>query len=446
VTLAFTEINATRNEQQPIISARLESSNTARQNHNINKDKYLTKSAILPAGKKILLGVTGGVAAYKAAELTRLLRTEGAEVQVAMTEAATQFVGALTFQALSGNPVHTQLLDAHTEAGMGHISLARWADLILIAPAGADFIARLRAGSASDLLSALCLARDCPLAIAPAMNQAMWRNPATQENIAQLRNWGVQILGPASGAQACGEEGPGRMLEPAILLQSIAPLSGNGLLAGISVLISAGPTREPLDPIRYLSNRSSGKMGLAIAQAALRAGAKVGLVYGPMALKPPPCHEQIPVETAREMYQAVLSRAAAYDIYIGTAAVADYAPVAYSTNKIKKHDETLNVSLQRNADILAAVAQTEHAPFTVGFAAESENLENYARGKLQAKKLDMIAVNAIGNEHTGFDSDTNALNVIWQDGSAELPLASKTQIAEQLINLIAQRYHAKNPA
>ena len=396
--------------------------------------------------KKILLGVTGGIAAYKAAELTRLLRAEGTEVQVVMTEAAEHFIGALTLQALSGNPVHTRLLDAQAEAGMGHISLARWADLILIAPASADFIARLRAGFASDLLSALCLARECPLAIAPAMNQAMWRQPAIQENIARLTQWGVHILGPATGRLACGEEGPGRMLEPAILLQHLAALSGSGKLAGLSVLISAGPTREPLDPIRYLSNRSSGKMGLAIALAALRAGAKVGLVYGPIALKPPPCHEQIQVETAREMYQAVLSRASAYDIYIGTAAVADYTPATYSTQKIKKHDDTLNVAFTKNADILAAVAQIERAPFTVGFAAESEDLENYARSKLQTKKLDMIAANAIGSDDTGFDSDTNALNIFWEDGSAVLPLAPKTQIAEQLINLIAEHYHAKNPA
>ncbi|QFY45140.1 bifunctional phosphopantothenoylcysteine decarboxylase/phosphopantothenate--cysteine ligase CoaBC [Candidatus Methylospira mobilis] len=390
------------------------------------------------------MGVTGGIAAYKTAELTRLLRVEGAEVRVAMTEAAMQFVGALTFQALSGNPVHTQLLDAQTEAGMGHISLARWADLILIAPASADFIARLRAGFASDLLSALCLARTCPLAIAPAMNQAMWKHPATQENVARLTDWGVQILGPAQGSLACGEEGPGRMLEPSVLLQHLAGLSGSGVLTGLSVLISAGPTREPLDPVRYLSNRSSGKMGLAIALAALRAGAKVGLVHGPIALKPPRCHEQIQVESAQEMHRAVLERAAAYDIYIGAAAVADYTPMQYSSQKIKKTDDKLSIPLSKTADILAAVAQIAPPPFTVGFAAESEDLENYARGKLQNKKLDMIAANAIGNDNTGFNSDTNALSVFWQDGSIVLPLASKTRIAEQLINLIAQRFHAKN--
>jgi phosphopantothenoylcysteine decarboxylase / phosphopantothenate---cysteine ligase len=405
----------------------------------------LTETPHPSSSKKILLGVTGGIAAYKAAELTRLLRAEGAEVRVVMTEAAEQFVGALTFQALSGNPVHTQLLNAQAEAGMGHISLARWADLILVAPATADFIARLRAGFASDLLSALCLARTCPLAIAPAMNQAMWKHPATQENIARLAQWDVRILGPASGSQACGEEGPGRMMEPATLLQHITPLLGSGLLAGLSVLISAGPTREPLDPIRYLSNRSSGKMGLAIALAAVGAGAKVGLVHGPIALKPPICHEHIQIETAQEMYQAVLSRAAAYDIYIGTAAVADYTPIAFSTQKIKKHDDNLTISLTKTADILAAVAQLEHAPFTVGFAAESEDLETYALGKLQNKKLDMIAANVIGSQDTGFDSDTNALNIFWHDGSAVLPLNSKTRIAEQLINLIAQHYHAKNP-
>jgi len=405
----------------------------------------LNNLALPPTGKKILLGITGGIAAYKTAELTRILRTEGAEVRVAMTEAAMQFVGALTLQALSGNPVHTQLLDAQTEAGMGHISLARWADLILIAPASADFIARLRAGFASDLLSALCLARTCPLAIAPAMNQAMWTHPATQENIARLTDWGVHILGPGQGSLACGEEGPGRMLEPSALLQHIAAISGNGALTGLSVLISAGPTREPLDPVRYISNRSSGKMGLAVAQAALCAGAKVGLVHGPIALKPPRCHEQIQVESAQEMHRAVLERAAAYDIYIGTAAVADYTPMQYSSQKIKKADDQLSIPLIRTADILAAVAQLDHAPFTVGFAAESEDLENYARGKLQNKKLDMIAANAIGSDNTGFDSDTNALSIFWKDGSMVLPLASKTKIAEQLINLIAQRFHAKNP-
>jgi len=399
------------------------------------------------AGKRILLGVTGGIAAYKAAELTRGLRGAGAEVRVAMTSAATAFIAPLTFQALSGNPVHMDLLDTAEESAMGHISLSRWADLILIAPATADFLAKLRAGMADDLLSALCLAAQVPIALAPAMNQAMWSNPATQDNVACLKSRGFQCFGPASGEQACGETGLGRMLEPADMIQTMAGLFSSGWLAGLSVLISAGPTREAIDPVRYLTNRSSGKMGYALAEAARQAGARVSLVSGPVALSPPNGVTLVRVESAAQMFEAVLERAAHHDIYIGAAAVADYTPANVAEHKIKKHAEGLSLNLTRTRDILAAVAALAppNRPFTVGFAAETDNLETYARQKLEAKGLDMVAANQVGQAQGGFDSDENALSVFWPGGVALLPMASKSQIANYLIQLIVERHRAKHP-
>ncbi len=397
------------------------------------------------AGKRILVGVTGGIAAYKAAELTRLLRAAGAEVRVAMTQAAVAFVAPLTFQALSGQPVHLELLDEAEESAMGHINLARWADLILIAPATADFMARLRAGLADDLLSTLCLAAEIPITLAPAMNRAMWANPATRDNADCLKSRGIRLFGPAEGGQACGETGPGRMLEPQQLVEEAENLFAEGALAGLSVLISAGPTREAIDPVRYISNRSSGKMGYALAQAALAAGARVPLVTGPVALSPPGGAELVGVESAAQMYEAVMGKASHHDIYIGAAAVADYTPVAVAERKIKKDDENLSLSLARSRDILAAVASLPNRPFTVGFAAETDNVEEYARQKLKNKGLDMIAANRVGQSQGGFDSDDNALTVFWPGGEAHLPMASKSRIASRLIELISEQYRAKNP-
>jgi phosphopantothenoylcysteine decarboxylase/phosphopantothenate--cysteine ligase len=398
------------------------------------------------AGKQLILGVTGGIAAYKAAELARLLRRAEARVHVVMTRSATAFVAPLTFQALSGNPVHLELLDPDEESAMGHISLARAADLILVAPATADFLAKLRAGLADDLLSTLCLAAEVPIAVAPAMNRAMWDNPATRDNIARLRDRGIRILGPAEGRQACGETGPGRMLEPGEICAALPGILGGGALSGATVLISAGPTREPIDPVRYISNRSSGKMGYALAEAATAAGAGVILVSGPTALPAPGVRALIRVETAAEMYDAVLDRARSADIYIGAAAVADYRPVEAAPGKLKKDRDETVLKLRKTRDILAAVAAlASRRPFTVGFAAETDRLEDYARGKLAGKSLDMVAANWVGRGEGGFDADDNALFVCWKGGERRLPLAPKRQLAEQLITLVAERYHAENP-
>ncbi len=397
-------------------------------------------------GKCILLGVTGGIAAYKAAELTRLLKTAGAEVRVVMTDAATAFVGPLTFQALSGNPVHTGLLDPAEESAMGHISLARWADLLLIAPATADFMARLRAGLAGDLLAALCLAAECPIVLAPAMNRAMWDNPATRENLQVIQGRGMRVLGPAQGEQACGETGWGRMLEPAEIVEQLALGSAPGPLVGLKVLVSAGPTREPIDPVRFISNRSSGKMGYAVAAAAVAAGARVVLVSGPVALEAPRGVDRVAVESAEDMRLAIFRHIGEQDIYIGAAAVADYTPAVAAERKIKKNDERVSLELARTRDILAEVAALTNPPFTVGFAAETHGLEDYARGKLQSKRLDMIAANLVGQAEGGFDSELNALQVFWNGGSARLEMASKQRVGAQLVELIAQRFHAKNTA
>lgn len=397
------------------------------------------------AGLRVLLGVTGGIAAYKAAELTRLLCQAGAQVQVVMTREATAFVTPLTFQALSGRSVRLELLDAGEESAMGHISLARNHDLILVAPATAHFLARLRAGWADDLLTTLCLAAEIPIYAAPAMNRAMWENPATKDNIAVLSQRGIQVLGPTQGLQACGETGPGRLLEPAEIIGLLCERRRQGnVMAGVNILISAGPTREPLDPVRYIGNRSSGKMGYALAEAAARAGAEVTLVSGPTALKRPEGIRHISVETAAEMYQAVLQYAGSHHIYIGAAAVADYTPATVQPHKIKKTDTELTLVLHKTPDILASVAALEHPPFTVGFAAETDDLEYHARGKRIAKSLNMVAGNWVGRAEGGFGADDNALYVCWQGGETYLPLTSKQQLAQQLINLVAEHYHAKN--
>lgn len=390
---------------------------------------------------RILLGVTGGIAAYKAAELVRLLCKAGAVVQVVMTRAATNFVGELTFQALSGRPVRSDLFDPSHEAAMGHIELARWPDLVLVAPASADFLARLAQGRADDLLATLCLATAAPIAVAPAMNRQMWANPATGATIETLGLRGVHLWGPAAGDQACGEMGPGRMLEPAELLARVETVLGGGPLAGVRVLVTAGPTREPLDPVRFLGNRSSGKMGYAVAGALAAAGATVTLVSGPVALVAPPGVVRVDVETAAEMHGAVMARVAECDLFVGAAAVADYRPEQPAPAKIKKSAERLEVRFVRNPDILAEVAARPDAPFTVGFAAETDDVEAQAQEKLRAKGVDMIAANRVGHGQ-GFERDDNALTVLWDGGRQELPLADKATLARELVRLIAERFYA----
>jgi phosphopantothenoylcysteine decarboxylase/phosphopantothenate--cysteine ligase len=388
------------------------------------------------SGKHILLGVTGSIAAYKSAELVRLLRDAGAEVRVVMTQGASAFITPLTLQALSGHPVYSELLDAGAEAAMGHIELARWADAVLVAPASADCIARLAQGRANDLLAALCLACEAPLAVAPAMNRAMWEHAATVENIDTLKRRGIRIMGPAQGVQACGEVGPGRMLEPGQLLDALTALFLTGSLAGCRVLVTAGPTREAVDPVRYISNRSSGKMGFAMATAAMEAGADVTLVSGPVALQTPPRVRRVDVESAGEMHAAVMEHVAACDIFISVAAVADYRPVNVAPRKLKKSATGLSLELQTNPDILAAVAGLPDAPFTVGFAAETDGLESNARNKLVTKGIDMIAANNVADGQ-GFDRDDNALQVFWKDGEKQLARTGKSRLARQLVALIA---------
>ena len=400
--------------------------------------------------KRVLLGVSGGIAAYKSPDLTRRLRERGYEVRVVMTCAAQNFITPLSLQAVSGQAVHTTLLDEQAEAAMGHIELARWADVILIAPATADIIARLAHGLADDLLTTLCLATDAPIVLAPAMNQHMWAAPATQANVKTLRARGVRLLGPGSGDQACGDVGEGRMLEPAELAADLELLvpgqTAEPALAGLGVLITAGPTREAIDPVRYISNHSSGKMGYAVATAARAAGASVILVSGPTALPAPPGVERISVESAAEMRAAVLSRVEGCDIFIAAAAVSDYRPANKARQKIKKNASELALSLLRNADILADVAGAAHPPFTVGFAAETEKLELHARDKLARKALDMIAANPVGGADSGFGVDINQLRVFWKDGEADLGQASKTELAGRLVSLVAERFREKHPA
>jgi len=389
--------------------------------------------------RNVVLGVSGGIAAYKSAELVRQLKELGADVRVIMTRGAREFITPLTLQALSGRPVHTELLDTEAELGMGHIELARWADLLLIAPATADLLARLAAGRADDLLTTVALATAAPKLLAPAMNQQMWRDPATSANVATLAERGFHLIGPASGEQACGDVGPGRMEQPAAIARAAAGLFGSGLLAGKRVVITAGPTREALDPVRYLSNHSSGKMGFALAQAAVAAGARTTLVSGPVQLPTPDHVERIDVQSAQDMLRECLALAPSSDIFIACAAVADYRPADVAVQKIKKGAERITLELQRNPDILAAVSASAEAPFTVGFAAETTDVLAYARGKLESKGLDMIVANDVSNTAIGFNSDNNAVTAIWRNGSRELAQASKINIARELIALIAER-------
>lgn len=392
------------------------------------------------SGKHIVLGISGGIAAYKSAELVRLLRKQGAHVRVCMTAAAQAFITPLTLQALSGNAVHTDLLDPAAELGMGHIELARWADFIVIAPATADLIAKLAAGLADDLLTTLCLASAAPLYLAPAMNQQMWAHPATQHNIQTLTTRGVQLLGPAAGEQACGDVGLGRMLEPKDIVNALAACDSDAhLLSGKRVLLTAGPTREAIDPVRFLTNRSSGKMGYALAQAAAQMGASVTLISGSVALACPKDVQRITVESAADMLAATMAAAPDADIFIATAAVADYTPVTVAAQKIKKHSDTLTLTLKRTTDILATVSKTYPHLFTVGFAAETHDLLAYARSKLERKGVDMVAANSVA-DGKAFDQATNALEVVWHDGHCSLPEMDKTQLARELLKLVAQRY------
>jgi phosphopantothenoylcysteine decarboxylase / phosphopantothenate---cysteine ligase len=393
-------------------------------------------------GKHILLGVTGGIAAYKSPDLVRRLRERGAEVQVVMTEAARQFVTPTTFQAVSGRPVRTDLWDAAAEAAMGHIELARWAHFVLIAPASADFLARIAAGLADDLLATLCLATEAPIAAAPAMNHIMWANAATRANVATLAARGVRLLGPAEGDQACGEIGEGRMLEPLELADRLQALLGGGALAGRRVLVSAGPTRERIDPVRFISNRSSGKMGFAVAQAAREAGASVVLVAGPVSLPTPAGVTRIDVESAADMLAAVLREVAGTDVFISTAAVADYRPTRAAEQKIKKTSDTLDLSMERTADVLATVAARPERPFVVGFAAETQAVEQNARTKLMKKNLDMIVGNEVGHDKA-FDCDDNELIVLSRSARHELGRADKLTLARGLVTLIARELEAR---
>ena len=393
-------------------------------------------------GKRILLGVTGGIAAYKSPDLVRRLRERGAEVQVVMTEAAREFVTATTFQAVSGRAVRTDLWDSAAEAAMGHIELARWADVIVIAPATADLLARLATGQANDLLTTVCLATESPVAVAPAMNHVMWSNAATRANVATLQQRGIHIFGPGSGDQACGEVGEGRMLEPLELIDRITALHvGDGPLRGRRVLISAGPTRERIDPVRFISNRSSGKMGFAVAQAAREAGAEVVLVSGPVSLPTPPGVRRVDVESAADMLAAVLREVESTDIFISTAAVADYRPARPADQKIKKTTDTLDLCMERTSDVLATVAARPDRPFVVGFAAETESVEQNARLKLLKKNLDMIAANEVGHDKA-FDCEDNQLIVLWRNGRHELGKASKLTLARELVALIAESFLA----
>lgn len=390
--------------------------------------------------KKIVLGVTGSIAAYKAADLVRRLREKGAEVRVVMTPSACQFITPLTLQTLSGHPVAVELLDADQEAAMGHIKLARWADWVLIAPATADTIARLENGRADDLLTALCSASESPLAVAPAMNNKMWQNEATQNNLRQLRSQNVQVLGPASGDQACGEQGEGRLLEPSDIVEALSKLAVPTRLQGKHVVITAGPTYEPIDPVRFLGNRSSGRMGFAMACAAVEAGARVTLISGPVHLTTPTGAERIDVETAQQMYDTVMDNMQNCDVFISSAAVADYKPEKIECNKIKKtNNKQLQLTLSATTDIVLAVAKITKRPFIVGFAAETECIEQHAKDKLHRKGMDMIAANRVG-EGIGFAVDENELQVFWGNDSSILPLAPKSQLARDLMTLIIEQY------
>ena len=387
--------------------------------------------------RNVLLGVSGGIAAYKSAELVRQLQELGASVRVIMTRGAQEFITPLMLQALSGNPVYTELLDTEAEQGMSHIALARWADLLVVAPATADVIARLAAGRADDLLTTVVLATPAPILIAPAMNQQMWKDQATVDNMATLAARAITVVGPAAGEQACGDVGPGRMEDPAIIAAAAARCFESGLLAGKRVVITAGPTREALDPVRYISNHSSGKMGYAIAQAAVDAGAVTTLVSGPVSLAAPDHARLIRVESAIEMLEQCQQLLAECDIFISCAAVADYRPAVLEEHKIKKGEEQISLKLLRNPDIVATIASSEHPPLTVGFAAETRDVLTYARDKMRRKGLDMIVANDVSDRDIGFNSDINEVTVLWADGEQALARAGKGKLARQLVELIA---------
>jgi len=392
----------------------------------------------------IVLGITGGIAAYKAPDLVRRLRERGGDVQIVMTASAEEFVTGTALQAVSGRPIRSNLWDKEAEAAMSHIELARWADVVLVAPATAEVMARIVSGGAPDLLTTICLATEAPIAVAPAMNHVMWNNAATQANRKVLEERGVHILGPGIGSQACGETGAGRMLEPDAIAAAVFDLGiskGEGLLTGKKVLITAGPTREPIDPVRYISNRSSGKMGYAMARAAIAQDAEVVLISGPVNLPTPVGVEVCSVLSAQEMYDATHAKVGDADIFIAAAAVADYRPTDISEQKIKKNDESMSIDLVRCPDILASIAALDPAPFTVGFAAETEKVDDYARSKLEKKKLDMIIANRVGDDR-GFDTDDNSVNVFWSDGERRFPTAQKSELARNLIELVAQRFYA----
>ncbi|EEP90244.1 bifunctional phosphopantothenoylcysteine decarboxylase/phosphopantothenate--cysteine ligase CoaBC [Yersinia kristensenii] len=398
------------------------------------------------SGKKIVLGISGGIAAYKSPELVRRLRDRGAEVRVVMTHAAKAFITPLTLQAVSGYPVSDDLLDPAAEAAMGHIELGKWADLVIMAPATADLLARVAAGMANDLLTTVCLATASPVAAVPAMNQQMYRAAATQANLQTLANRGMLLWGPDSGSQACGDVGPGRMLDPLeIVALAHDHFAAKQDLKHLSVMITAGPTREALDPVRFISNQSSGKMGFAIAQAAAARGAKVTLIAGPVNLPTPAAVNRIDVVSALEMQQTVQSLAAQQNIFISCAAVADYRAEQVSDEKIKKQGDEITLKLVKNPDIVAGVASmAKKRPFVVGFAAETQNVEEYARQKLARKNLDLICANDVSLAEHGFNSDTNALHLFWPAGEKRLPLSDKHLLSQRLIDEIVSRYDEKN--
>ena len=394
----------------------------------------------------VVLGITGGIAAYKAPDLVRRLRERGAEVQIVMTSSAEEFVTRTALQAVSGKPIRSNLWDKEAEAAMSHIELARWADMVLIAPATAEVMARIVSGGAPDLLTTICLATEAPIALAPAMNHVMWSNPATQSNREVLEDRGIHIIGPGVGSQACGETGAGRMLKTDLIAATVFNLTGGkgeGLLEGRTVVVTAGPTREVIDPVRYITNRSSGKMGYAIASAAAAQGAAVILVSGPVNVSEPPGIDVVNVESAEEMYAATHEAIGDADIFIAAAAVADYRPTNILQQKIKKNNEGMNLELVRCPDILASVAALDSPPFTMGFAAETENVIEYARGKLEKKNLDMIVANRVGRD-CGFDHDDNTATALWRDGEKAFPKSSKVDLARKLIELAAEHFYAVN--
>lgn len=393
--------------------------------------------------KNILLIISGGIAAYKMPEFVRRTKEQGANVRVVMTEGAKAFITPLTLQAVSGEPVADALLDTQAEAAMGHIELAKWADFVIVAPASADMIAKMAQGMANDLASTLLLATAAPVAICPAMNQQMYAHAATQDNLNLLSKRGVSIWGPASGEQACGDVGKGRMIEPHDILSLLLEhYADSTLLQGLTISITAGPTREAIDPVRYISNHSSGKMGYAIAHAAKQLGANVNLISGPVSLQAHQGVNLISVTSAQDMFDAAMEHAPKSDIFIACAAVADYRPANIAEQKIKKHDDAMNINMVKNPDIVANVAALEsNRPFVVGFAAETQDVEKYALGKLTNKKLNMICANDVSNQNIGFNSEQNALKVYWQGGSKDLPFASKQEIAQQLLALIKQQYN-----